>query len=338
MRALLSRRPGGPETLVLDEIPEPLAGPGQVRVAVRACGVNFPDLLIIQDLYQVKRAATVRAGRRDCRHRRCARRGRRGLARRRSRPHESGTRRYGSESRRSCGKLLEDSRCDAVRRSGRAASDLRHLTARAQGSSAAQGRRDAARARRRGRRRPRRGGIGQGHGRSRGRRGIQLQAKLAFAREHGADETVQYPAVALDKAAARALTDHFKSVCGANGAQVIFDPVGGDYTEAALRAIGWQGRHLVVGFTAGIPKLPLNLTLLKSCQIIGVFWGEFTARQPRQHAANVAALMALYLEGRIKPGSHRALPAATGNGRDRAARCARCARQGRRHDRMRRSS
>ena len=90
-------------------------------------------------------------------------------------------------------------------------------------------------------------------------------------------------------------------VCGANGAQVIFDPVGGDYTEAALRAIGWQGRYLVVGFTAGIPKLPLNLTLLKSCQIIGVFWGEFTARQPRQHAANVAALMALYLDGRIKP-------------------------------------
>jgi NADPH2:quinone reductase len=127
------------------------------------------------------------------------------------------------------------------------------------------------------------------------------ETKLALAREHGADETVQYPAVALEKAAARALTDHFKSVCGANGAQVIFDPVGGDYTEAALRAIGWQGRYLVVGFTAGIPKLPLNLTLLKSCQIIGVFWGEFTARQPRQHAANVAALMALYLDGRIKP-------------------------------------
>src|SRR5579863_4467333 len=127
------------------------------------------------------------------------------------------------------------------------------------------------------------------------------QAKLALAREHGADETVQYPAVALEKAAARALTDHFKSVCGANGAQVIFDPVGGDYTQAALRAIGWQGRHLIVGFTAGIPRLPLNLTLLKSCQLIGVFWGEFTAREPRRHAANVEELMALYLEGRIKP-------------------------------------
>jgi NADPH:quinone reductase-like Zn-dependent oxidoreductase len=65
--------------------------------------------------------------------------------------------------------------------------------------------------------------------------------------------------------------------------------VGGDYTEAALRAIGWEGRHLVIGFTAGIPKLPLNLPLLKSCQIVGVFWGEFTRRYPALHAANVAA-------------------------------------------------
>jgi len=126
-------------------------------------------------------------------------------------------------------------------------------------------------------------------------------AKLALAREHGADLTVEYPAGPLDKVAARALTDQFKAVCGADGAQVIYDSVGGDYTEAALRAIGWQGRHLVVGFTSGIPKPPLNLTLLKSCQIVGVFWGEFTAREPRWHAANVAALIALYLEGRIRP-------------------------------------
>jgi NADPH:quinone reductase len=119
--------------------------------------------------------------------------------------------------------------------------------------------------------------------------------KLALARDRGADEEVQYPSGSLDKSAARALTDRFKAACGAEGAQVIYDAVGGDYTEAALRAIGWQGRHLVVGFTAGIPKLPLNLALLKSCQIIGVYWGEFTKRLPSRHAANVAALMALYL-------------------------------------------
>jgi NADPH2:quinone reductase len=125
--------------------------------------------------------------------------------------------------------------------------------------------------------------------------------KLALARAHGADEGVQYPRGPLDKAQARALTDSFKAACGTDGAQVIYDGVGGDYTEAALRAIGWQGRHLVVGFTAGIPKLPLNLPLLKSCQIVGVFWGEFTTRYPAQHAANVEALMALYRDGRIKP-------------------------------------
>jgi NADPH2:quinone reductase len=127
------------------------------------------------------------------------------------------------------------------------------------------------------------------------------EEKLELARAHGADEGVLYPAGPLDKSAARALTDRFKTVCGADGAQVIYDGVGGDYTEAALRAIGWAGRHLVVGFPAGIAKLPLNLPLLKSCQIVGVFWGEFTTRYPALHAANVAALMALYLEGRIKP-------------------------------------
>jgi NADPH2:quinone reductase len=136
--------------------------------------------------------------------------------------------------------------------------------------------------------------------------------KLALARDHGADEGVLYPVGPLDKTQARALTDRFKAACGADGAQVIYDGVGGDYTEAALRAIGWQGRHLVVGFTAGIAKLPLNLPLLKSCQIVGVFWGEFTTRCPALHAANVAALMALYLDGRIKPAITERFPLARG--------------------------
>ncbi len=136
--------------------------------------------------------------------------------------------------------------------------------------------------------------------------------KLALARDHGADEGVQYPVGPLDKTQARVLTDRFKTACGADGAHVIYDGVGGDYTEAALRAIGWQGRHLVVGFTAGIPKLPLNLTLLKSCQVVGVFWGEFATRYPALHAANVAELMALYLDGRIKPAVTERFPLARG--------------------------
>ena len=77
--------------------------------------------------------------------------------------------------------------------------------------------------------------------------------------------------------------------------------MGGDYSEAALRAIAWEGRFLVVGFPAGIAKLPLNLTLLKSCQVVGVFWGAFTRRDPEANAANIAELMQLYAKGAIKP-------------------------------------
>jgi len=138
------------------------------------------------------------------------------------------------------------------------------------------------------------------------------EEKLALARAHGSDESVQYPAGSLDKTQARALTDRFKAVCGSDGAHVIYDAVGGDYTEAALRAIAYQGRHLVVGFPAGIPRLPLNLPLLKSCQVVGVFWGDFTMRYPALHAANVAALMALYVDGRIKPAVTERFPLARG--------------------------
>jgi NADPH2:quinone reductase len=127
------------------------------------------------------------------------------------------------------------------------------------------------------------------------------EEKLALARERGADECVQYPRGSLEKSAARELSEQIKAACGPAGAQVIYDGVGGEYTEPALRAIGWQGRHLVVGFPAGIPKLPLNLTLLKGCQVIGVFWGEFARRSPEAHRNNVATLMALYGERRIKP-------------------------------------
>jgi NADPH2:quinone reductase len=127
------------------------------------------------------------------------------------------------------------------------------------------------------------------------------QAKVDLARKHGADAGVVYPPGPFDKASARALADLFKSACGESGADVIFDPVGGDYAEAALRSIAWEGRFLVVGFPAGIPKLPLNLTLLKGCQVVGVFWGAFTQRDPKANAANIAELMRLYADGRIRP-------------------------------------
>src|SRR5580658_7412261 len=307
MRALLSHRAGGPETLVLEDVAEPAVGPDGVRIAVHACSVNFPDLLIIQDLYQDKpprpfipggevagvveavgeRVDKVRVGERVLMS-----------------PVRGGMAQKVVGAAGNCWKIP-----DAMPFDEAAALLLTYGTSQHALQDRAQLKPGetllvlgAA------------GGVGLAAvqlGKAMGARVVaaaSTEAKLALAREHGAAETVQYSPAALDKAAARALTDHFKSVCGANGAQVIFDPVGGDYTEAALRAIGCQGRHLVVGFTAGIPKLPLNLTLLKSCQIIGVFWGEFTARQPRQHAANVASLMALYLGGHIKPAVSERFP------------------------------
>ena len=88
---------------------------------------------------------------------------------------------------------------------------------------------------------------------------------------------------------------------GPNGANLVYDAVGGDYAEPALRSIAWEGRYLVVGFPAGIPRLPLNLTLLKSCDVAGVFWGAFVAREPKRNRGNIARLFALWEQGKIQP-------------------------------------
>jgi NADPH:quinone reductase-like Zn-dependent oxidoreductase len=127
---------------------------------------------------------------------------------------------------------------------------------------------------------------------------VSSEEKAQAARERGADAAVVYPAHATD---AKGLAELFKQACGPDGADVIFDGVGGDYTECALRAIAWGGRHLVIGFPAGIPKLPLNLTLLKGASVIGVFWGAFVERDPRRQLDNVVELMRLYREGAIRP-------------------------------------
>ena len=105
----------------------------------------------------------------------------------------------------------------------------------------------------------------------------------------------------FDKDQSKALADQFKAACGPNGANIVYDIVGGDYSEPALRAIAWEGKFLVVGFPAGIARLPLNLTLLKSCDVCGVFWGAFAAREPARNAANVAELFDLLKAGKINP-------------------------------------
>jgi NADPH:quinone reductase len=311
MKALLSKQPGGPETLVLEDIAEPSVEPGQVRVAVRACAVNYPDLLIIQDLYQYKPprpfapgaelAGLVDAVGEGVSH---VRVGDRVLLS----PARSGMAEKAVGLASNCWKIPDAMPFEEAAAllmtygtSQHALKDRANLQPKETLLVLGAG-----------------GGVGLAAvelGKAMGARVVAAASsleKLALAREHGADEAVQYPLGPLDKVQARALTDLFKAACGADGAQVIYDGVGGDYTEAALRAIGWQGRHLVVGFPAGIAKLPLNLPLLKSCQIVGVFWGEFTARYPKLHAANVAALMSLYGQGLIKPAVTERYPLARG--------------------------
>ena len=118
--------------------------------------------------------------------------------------------------------------------------------------------------------------------------------KLEVARASGADELINYSEQPLKEAV--------KKLTKGKGVDVIYDPVGGDFTEQALRTMAWNGRHLIVGFAAGeIPKIPANLTLLKGCSVVGVFWGSFTQREPEASAGNMMELMQLYAEGKIDP-------------------------------------
>ena len=311
MKALLSHVPGGPETLRLEDVPEPAVGPGEVRVAVGSCGVNFPDLLVIRDLYQYKPQRPFAPGsevagivdavgegvdkvRPGDRVLLCPARG--GMA----------EKAVGLGIH--CWKIPDDMPFDDASALLMTYGTSQHALKDRAGL------------------RPGETVLVLGAGGGVGLAAVELakalgarvvaaassEEKLALARERGADDCVQYARGPLDKVSARELTERLKAACGPEGAQVIYDGVGGDYTEPALRAIGWQGRYLVVGFTAGIPKLPLNLTLLKGCQIIGVFWGEFARRSPEAHRSNVEALMALYREGRIKPAVTARFPLSQG--------------------------
>jgi NADPH2:quinone reductase len=125
--------------------------------------------------------------------------------------------------------------------------------------------------------------------------------KLDFAREHGADDGIDY--------ASENLKDGLRRVTNGKGADVIYDPVGGSYAEAALRGIAWEGRYLVIGFAAGdIPKVPFNLYLLKSANVLGVFWGAWTERDPDGHRANTAQLLTWAADGRLSSHVHAVYP------------------------------
>ncbi len=122
--------------------------------------------------------------------------------------------------------------------------------------------------------------------------------KLNLCKAHGADEVINY--------SEEDLKNRIKELTEGKGADVIYDPVGGKYSEAALRAIAWEGRFLVVGFAAGdIPKIPLNLPLLKGCQIVGIFWGSFAMKNPGQNMQNSLQLMNWHAEGKLNPHIHK---------------------------------
>jgi NADPH:quinone reductase len=309
MLALLSKQPGGPETLVLESVAEPNLGPGEVLLAVKACGVNYPDALIIEDRYQFKPerpfapgsevsgvvealgegVTSLKVGDRvigSC--------GWGGMAEKLVLPAES------------CipmpDRMPFDEAAAFIMTYGTSYHALKDRAGLKPGETllvlgAA-------------------GGVGLAAvelGRAMGARIVAAassQEKVALAKDHGADVGLIYGSGPFDKDGAKALADQFKAACGSRGADVIYDPVGGDYTEAALRAIAWEGRLLVVGFPAGIPKLPLNLPLLKSCQIVGVFWGAFAQRDPRANAANIRELLNLYEQGAIRPTISERVPLA----------------------------
>ena len=297
MKVLLSHAPGGPEMLRLDDLPEPAPSPGELLVRVRACAINYPDVLIIEDKYQLKPPRPFAPGSEIAGEVEAVGEGVSGWS--------PGDRIIAATG---FGGLAEKVLIPAARaialppeRSFEEGSALLLTYATAIHALVDRGRLEAGQtllvlgaA----------GGVGIAAveiGKAIGARviaAVSSDEKAQATREAGADAAVVYPVGNLDL---KALSQLFKDAVGPDGADVVLDPVGGDYAEAALRAIGWQGRFLVVGFPAGIPKLPLNLTLLKSCDVCGVFWGAFVAREPKRNVAHVEQLFRWWAEGKITP-------------------------------------
>jgi len=125
--------------------------------------------------------------------------------------------------------------------------------------------------------------------------------KVELCQSQGADETIQYSRDNMDRDAQKEFSNQIKSATKGKGVDVVFDPVGGAYSEPALRAIAWKGRYLVIGFTSNIPSIPLNLALLKGCQIVGVFWGNFCVKEPLVNAQNFKDLFKMFENDQISP-------------------------------------
>ena len=293
MKAVLCKAYGPPDSLVLEDVPAPEPGPGQVVVGVKACGVNFPDTLMIQGKYQHKPefpfspggevAGTVlRVGPGvegvDVGDRVIAYTGYGGFAEEVVAGADRLIRMPAGMDfvQASAFVLTYGTSLYALKDRGRLAPGETLLVLGAAG------------------------GVGIAAveiGKALGARVIAAASsedKLALCREHGADETIDY--------GREDLREQLRALTGDRGVDVVYDPVGGPYTEPALRGTAWGGRFLVVGFAAGeIPRIPLNLPLLKGCDIVGVSWGGFLRRDGSRTAAHLEELVSLYATGKLKP-------------------------------------
>jgi NADPH2:quinone reductase len=302
MKAVLCKQYGPPESLTFEELPSPRPGPGEAVVTVKAASVNFPDVLIIQNKYQFKPPLPFSPGSELAG---VVKEVGEGVTAFKPGDQVIAFTTYGAfaeEVKTEAGRLLPmpegmDFASAAAFLLTYATSDhaLRDRGALAAGETllvlgAA-------------------GGVGLAAieiGKALGARVIACASsddKLAVCREHGADALINY--------SAEDLRERIKALTEGRGVDVVYDPVGGPYSEPAFRSLAWRGRLLVVGFAAGeIPKLPLNLALLKGASVVGVFWGDFARREPRQFADSVRQLGRWYAEGRLRPHVAQTLPLA----------------------------
>lgn len=307
MKALLSVTPGGAETLRIEDIPEPGLGDGQLLVRVHACAINFPDVLIIEDKYQLKPQRPFAPGAEIAGEVIAVGQSVHGWS--------VGDRLIAALG---FGGLAEKIVVEAERaillpseRSFEEGSALLMTYATAMHALCDRGRLKAGQtllvlgAG---------GGVGIASveiGKALGAQviaAVSSEEKARAASAAGADRALVYPPGPFDRDGEKALAGLFKDSVGPAGANVILDPVGGVYSEAALRSVAWEGRFLVVGFPAGIARLPLNLTLLKSCDVCGVFWGGFMMRDPRRNTEHVEQLFCWWSEGKINPRISESFP------------------------------
>jgi len=302
MRAVLCKSYGPPDTLVVDDLPSPAPGAGEAVVSVKAAGVNFPDVLIIENKYQLKPPLPFSPGSELAG---VVRQVGEGVTNVRAGDRVMAITGFGS--------FAEEVKVDAKRLLA-IPDGMDFVTAAAFGLTYATS--DHA-LRDRGALQAGEtllvlgaaGGVGLSAieiGKALGARVIACASsddKLAVCRAHGADATINY--------ATEDLRERIKALTDGKGPDVVYDPVGGPYTEPALRSIAWRGRLLVVGFAAGeIPRIPLNLTLLKGCAIVGVFWGDFARREPKQFAESIGQLGKWFREGKLKPHVSQTFPLA----------------------------